>query len=90
MEAGRYEAADPVLARGGVPPQCVRARGNSAPVPAQRAALFHSQFYGKRQGGLWAEAIFLWWFPLFCAAEKTEKSGKLCKDCSAISSWTLG
>ena len=50
----------------------------------------HVQFYGKRQGGRLARAIFLWRLPFFCAAEKPEKSGFLCKNCSENSSWTLG
>ncbi|HEX4072836.1 MAG TPA: hypothetical protein VHX68_16775 [Planctomycetaceae bacterium] len=37
--------------------------------------LSHHQLFGKSQGGVAAAGIFLWWFPFFCAAEKTEKSG---------------
>ncbi len=38
-------------------------------------------FY-KSQGRA-AAVIFLWSFPFFCAAEKPEKSGICCKNCSA-------
>jgi hypothetical protein len=47
-------------------------------------------FYVKRQGGVPARSIFLWWFLFFYAAENTEKWGKLCKNCSGEACWTLG
>ena len=53
----------------------------ACPTPSTRAGwraglrLSHYQLFGKSQGGVAAAGIFLWWFPFFCAAEKTEKSG---------------
>jgi hypothetical protein len=39
------------------------------------AAQRQHPFYGKGQEGRAGLAIYLWWFPLFCAAEKPEKYG---------------
>jgi hypothetical protein len=65
--------------------------GDRVPRPHGRsAAQCQYPFYDKGQGGRAVPAIYLWWFPFFCAAEKPEKYRDLCKNCSKVASWTLG
>ncbi|HEX4069889.1 MAG TPA: hypothetical protein VHX68_01915, partial [Planctomycetaceae bacterium] len=52
----------------------------------------HQLFYAGQGGGS-PRSIFLWRFPLFCAAEKPEKSRfqpQLSKNSSGLADWTLG
>ena len=50
-------------------------RHQTAPGGERGLRLSHYQLSGKSQGGVAAAGIFLWWFPFFSAAKKTEKSG---------------
>jgi hypothetical protein len=59
-------------------------------LPTPRRNLRNHQLFYAGQGGRSGGAIFLWRFPFFCAAEKPEKWGELCKNSSAGADWTLG
>jgi hypothetical protein len=49
------------------------------PVAERSARRSDAQFYVKRQGGVPARPIFLWWLAFFYGTENTEKSGKCSK-----------
>ncbi len=41
----------------------------------------HAPFYSKGQGIDFARAIFLWWFPFFCAEKNQKNRGSVQKLC---------
>ena len=71
-----------MLHQGGKAPDKPRPRHLSRPIRGGRRNTSTLNSAARVKGADLTRAIYLWWNPFFCAAEKPEKSGFLCKNCA--------